>query len=544
MAGEDLARATGSGAGADSPGFSAALLFSLIGLVLGLAFEVLFYGHPIGISFPIWVTLAIAGLAGAAAIASVPLKASNLWPAVPILFLAMMISLRQEPLTVFLDVVVTMGLLALWVRSFRAGNLADYGWLDIGLALAWVPIEAFVRPWTTLEIVQRRLGAERGGRSRVFAIIRGAILAIPILAVFLVLLSAADLVFEEYVSSALRWFDLARLADWSGRGLMIVLMAVFSLGAIVAALKKEGDSRLIADREPLIRRFLGFTEATIVLASVDILFTLFVVVQIAYFFGGEANVTAAGFTYSEYARRGFGELVAVGLLSLGLIMTLAAVTRRETARRMTAFNVLGASLVVLVGAILASALKRLLLYEQAYGFTRLRTYTHIAILWMAIVFAAFLVLLVRDRLRHFAPACALAIVGFGATLSLLNVDAFIVARNVNRLNTSGELDLEYLFSLSEDALPGLVNLALTGPQAERGVLLPELACRAKQIRVRQEGLGWQSTNFARVAGMRSLSSISLLFTGIPVGEEAGVWWVGEGKDRHDCLSQPRGIRVD
>jgi len=87
---------------------------------------------------------------------------------------------------------------------------------------------------------------------------------------------------------------------------------------------------------------------------VDVLFVLFVIVQITYLFGGEANVTAAGFTYSEYARRGFGELVAVGVLSLGLIMTLAAVARRESRRQTTTFNALSVSLVILVGVIAAA----------------------------------------------------------------------------------------------------------------------------------------------------------------------------------------------
>jgi hypothetical protein len=530
--------------GGEPRGVSVAVRLGLIGLGLGVAFEVLFYGHLLGVSFPIWVALCIAGLVAAAAIEAVPLRLGRLLLAVPILFLAAMTSLRLEPLTVFLDVALTLALLALWVRTFRTGRLADFGWLDFGLATGWVPIEAFVRPWPTLGIVQRSLIAEKGGRSGLFATLRGVILAIPILAIFLVLLSAADLVFGGYVEAALRWFDLARLADWAGRGLVILIVSVFSLGAIVAALKDASNRRLIADSGALVKPFLGFTEASIVLVSVDVLFALFVIVQIAYFFGGEANVTAAGFTYSEYARRGFGELVAVAVLSLGLIMALAAVARRETARRTTAFNAFSAGLVILVGVILASALKRLLLYEQAYGFTRLRTYTHVAIVWMAVVFVAFLILLIGDRLRQFAPVCAMAVVGFAVTLSLLNVDAFIVNRNAARLSATGDLDVEYLAGLSEDALPGLARLAIDGPAQQRAALLPELACWNIQLRARQKELDWQSTNFGRLAGSQALSGILPMLSTIPVEEEQGVWRVGQGDARHPCLHQPWGIPMD
>jgi CBS domain-containing protein len=513
-------------------------------MCVGIAFEVLFYGHRIGISFPIWVALAVVALVTAALVESVPVRLANLWPAIPIVFLAAMASVRLEPLTVFLDFVLTLALLALWVRSFRAGMLAGYGWLDFGLALTWVPIESFVRPWPTLDVVQRRLIAGRGGRSGIFAVLRGALLAIPILAVFVILLSAADLVFGEYVGIALRWFDLTRLADWAGRGLVILFASVFSLGAIIAALRDASDRSLMADRGPLVQPFLGFTESAIVLASVDVLFALFVVVQIAYFFGGEANVTTAGFTYSEYARRGFGELVAVGFLSLGLIMTMASVARRETARKLNAFNVLSACLVVLVGVILASALKRLLLYEQAYGFTRLRTYTHVAIVWMALVFLAFLLLLLRGSLRRFAPVSAVAIFGFAATLNLLNVDAFIVERNVTRLQSTGELDIPYLAGLSEDALPGLANLAIDGPQGQRDLLLPELACWDRQLDDLREELGWQSRNFGRDAGAAALSRIAPLLSGYQVEQDSGLWKIGAGSDRQVCIHQPWGMRQD
>jgi hypothetical protein len=544
MASDGLATGGKMGEGVNARRFSTAVQVGLIGLALGVAFEILFYGHALGISFPIWVVLALAALAAAAMVEKVSLRWGSVLLCAPILFLAAMASIRLEPLSVFLDVVLTLALLALLVRSFRAGRLADYGWVDFGLALGWVPIEAFARPWSTLGTIQQGLIDDRGGRPGLFAVVRGAILAIPILAIFLVLLSAADLVFGKYVESALRWFDLARLADWAGRGLVILIVSVFCLGAIIAALRDASDRRLMVERGIAIKPFLGFTEATIVLVSVDVLFALFVVVQFAYFFGGEANVTAAGFTYSEYARRGFGELVAVGLLSLGLIMASAAVTRRETDRQTTLFNGCSAVLVAMVVVILVSAMKRLLLYEQAYGFTRLRTYTHVAILWMAVVFVAFLFLLIGGRLQRFAPVCAAATIGFAVTLNLLNVDAFIVNRNGSRLSATGELDVEYLAGLSEDALPGLAELTRDAPVEQRTKLLPELACWERQLEARQREIGWQSTNLGRLTGARALSDLQPALTSIPIERVEGVWWVGEGDARHVCLHPSGGFQGD
>ena len=52
------------------------------------------------------------------------------------------------------------------------------------------------------------------------------------------------------------------------------------------------------------------------LTGVALLFAAFVLVQFRYFFGGAQNIGLQGFTFAEYARRGYGELMAVAFLSL------------------------------------------------------------------------------------------------------------------------------------------------------------------------------------------------------------------------------------
>ena len=74
----------------------------------------------------------------------------------------------------------------------------------------------------------------------------------------------------------------------------------------------------------------------------------------------------AGLTYAEYARSGFAQLLAVAALTFAVI----AAARRWAAAAAAA--ALLAALCVLTLVVLASALKRLGLYEETYGFTRLR----------------------------------------------------------------------------------------------------------------------------------------------------------------------------
>jgi hypothetical protein len=502
---------------------------ALAALLIGLAVEILFYGRALGVSFPIWaVAVCLAALLMARAESRRP-AGDSAWLVIPILILAGLAFVRLEPLTLFLDVVSVLCLFAVWVRTFRTGRVLDFGWLDFAVSLLWVPVEMVYRPWATLGQANRRIFGDRATHSRLMAVTRGLLLALPIVVVLALLLTAADVIFADVLRRAFEWLDLERLADIARRAVVILVCGVLFLGALVAALRNPGDRKLIGEEKPVALPFLGFTESAVVLAGVNLLFAAFVLVQIRYLFGGQANITAAGYTYSEYARRGFGELVAVAILTLGLIMALGAFSHRTTSAQRTGFHVLSASLVVLVGVILASAFQRLLLYEQAYGFTRLRAYTHVAIVWIGVLFVLFLALLITGNLRSFAPAAVGAALGFALTLSVLNVDDFIVRRNAERWRAGGELDIYYLTSLSEDAIPALAALAGDSPPGVQSELLPRLACQQAWLD-RRDQEGWAATHLSVLRARAALKPWMEVLSGYTVDDEGPryAWTVERG----------------
>ncbi len=483
---------------------------TLIALALGLAAEILFFDHPVGISFPLWATLSLAGLLAATYFENVRPSRGEILLALPILFLAWMTIFRAEPFTVFLGTAGTLILFAVWIRTFRAGSLLRFGWLDFTLAMVWVPIETWLRPWATSAAAWRQSVGEGKLQGRGSAVLRGLLLAIPALAIFTTLLAAADVVFGDLIEQWLAWLNIEWLVETFGRILFAAAAALVSLGALVAALIAPGERRLQGEDKPLIKPFLGFTESAIILGAVDLLFLLFVIVQFRYFFGGEANITAAGYTYSEYARRGFGELVTVAFLSLGMILLLGYYSKRERPYETAGFNILSAFLVAMLGVMLVSALQRLLLYENAYGFTRLRTYTHIFIPWLGALLLAFVALLFTRRLRRIAPAAFFAGLGFIVTMGLLNLDAFIVGRNITRYWAGEGIDVPYLISLSTDAAPPLADFAPQAPEDIQDELLPQLACRLDQLQEQEEERSWQSFTVSRRQALESLHGLDLL----------------------------------
>jgi hypothetical protein len=512
-------------------------------LIVAWLYDLLFWEKPLGISFPIF---AAAWLAAALFLAwkenrrAAPRALLLLLPAV---YFAVMAAVRLEPMSLFFSAICALGALGLMANTWLGGGWLRYSFSDYLAAGVQVLAAAVVRPF---ELFARRSSAVtslEAGRSgsrqpwrRSLPVVRGLLLALPVVVVFSALLASADQVFSQALGDFFRLFDLERLAEYVPRLVWILVLAFLLAGIWLHLLFHSRDERLIGLERPWLPSFLGFTESSIVLGSVDLLFAFFVAIQLRYFFGGQANISAAGFTYAEYARRGFGELVVVAFFSLLLFLTLSTISIRSTVVQRRAFSGMGLALVILLGVMLVSAFQRLLLYEAAYGFTRLRIYTHIFIIWLALLLLVLAVLELVRRPRAFALASLLAVFGFGATLTLINVDALIVRQNVQRIAFGSALDTAYLASLSPDALPILVELhgsgALPAPaEVEVGGFL---ACQLAFLDSQE--LPWQSFHFSRWSAQRSLAPYQPALEQYPTQlTQAGIWRVTINGSSQPCF---------
>jgi len=457
-------------------------------LLLGWFFDLLFWKHPLGINFAIFVLLCLAG--GLLALTQNGLRpaGTSLLLLIPILLFALLTFVRQEPLSLGLSFIFTIALMSLLAVSFLGGKWPSYSLTDYVTQSFRLVGSLFARPLIFLsETRQLAVAAQdpaipqtrtRSGWKRFWAILRGLLIALPVVLIFAGLLSSADLVFAQRLHDFTRLFRLENLSQYLFRLFYILIVAYALAGAILHAAGKSRDEQLWSGK-PLVPQFLGFTEAAVVLGAVVALFAAFVVIQFQYFFGAGANIGVQGYTYSEYARRGFGELIAVAFCSLLLFLGLSAIVKRQNPAQRWGFSGLGVGMVMLVGVILVSAFQRLLLYEAAYGFSRLRMYTHIFMLWLGLLLAVAVLLELLRRERLFPLAALLACLSFALTLGLINVDGSIVRQNVTRAGAGQGLDVAYLASLSTDSVPALVQAYQSAslPAGTREAAGAVLACR-------------------------------------------------------------------
>ncbi|MGH2626364.1 MAG: DUF4153 domain-containing protein, partial [Anaerolineales bacterium] len=277
-------------------GFASPGRLALLGLALGLAFEILLDRRFIGISFPLWIGLALVALLAASRTEGSPPARSSLALMPLILFFAAMIAVRLEPLTNALNVVATLYLAAWLVRSYTAGDLLGYGGLDLALLPFTVPMEGVIRPWRPLGETGTTVLGDGLARSRAAAIVRGLALALPVVVVFSAILAGGDLVFGDSIDRILRWLNLENILDWVRRGIVALAVGIACLGLLAASLRPAKLARRLGLESWAVPSFLGQTESIVVLAAVDLLFAAFVTIQFRYLFGSHENILRLGYT--------------------------------------------------------------------------------------------------------------------------------------------------------------------------------------------------------------------------------------------------------
>ncbi|MCA2981464.1 MAG: DUF4173 domain-containing protein [Myxococcaceae bacterium] len=403
-------------------------------------------GGPVGLGFFLTTAAAAVALAVGGGREAWQRAGAHRWLVAAALVLAGFVVVRDSELLVALDVLAVGWLLALAVRGWNGeAPLVD---ASLGHTLK-APASAFVASAKTgAAVTGELLRASRVGQTLpalAGPAVKVTLLALPVIGLVTLLLASGDAAFGVQlgvaVSSAVA-MPLDGAARTGGVGFFAFVIAA---GAVTWALRRR---TLDAGQAPsALRLTLGAPEAFALLGGLTVVLALFAAVSGRCSFAPDSCQLPPGLTFSEYARRGFWEL----LLVAGIVLTaLLSVPRRATlasAASRTALKATSTALVVAALPMLLSAVNRMMLYEAAYGFTRQRVFSQLVCVTLGLLMVWRAVTLWTWPHR-FAVGAVATVSGVLVLFNAMNPDAFIARRNVER---GGALDAWYLRALSADA---------------------------------------------------------------------------------------------
>ena len=300
---------------------------------------------------------------------------------------------------------------------------------------------------------RRPKNQEQGNKNRtVRYILLGLLISIPVVGIILALLTAADAVFKtmvnEYISFNIKPYDMF---GW----LFTFAFFYFASYCVLRFFSKKTIKEEVTTHrnfEPLV--------AITVLSIISVIYLVFSVIQIVYLFWGGMQLPAE-YTYAEYAREGFFQLLAVSIINFIMVLFVNGHFRESRV-----LKILMTIISLCTYIMIASSCMRMLLYIDAYLLTTLRIYVLWGLALLSLLFIAVIISIYKNDFplfRYSIIVVSLLYLG----LSFAHTDYIIADYNLSHINDHATVetettsqsrkhsvtDYEYLTGLSSDAAP-------------------------------------------------------------------------------------------
>jgi two-component system sensor histidine kinase BaeS len=267
--------------------------------------------------------------------------------------------------------------------------------------------------------------------------------------VFGLLFASADAVFAQWAGALVPDLELGSTVL---RAFLTVAVGGVVLAATYLALNPPHVEPETGPVRPVARRYEWLAPVLLV----DLVFVVFLGTQATVVFGGHGYLRrTTGLTYAEYVHQGFGQLTVATALTLLVVWAAARKAPRTTAADLAWLRGSLGLLCMLTLVVVASALYRMHVYQEAYGFTRLRLLVDVFEGWLGLLVLGVMAAGVTLRAAWLPRAALLSGTGLLLLLAAVNPDAWIARHNVDRYDDTGRVDWAYLQGLSADAVPVL-----------------------------------------------------------------------------------------
>lgn len=428
-------------------------IFGVASFLYACLYAFCMYRNSSGVTYPFFVAGSLCYICFCFAKLEISLKKGSIFYTVSMMLLAVSTFCTDDGRIIALN---KLGIFLLTI-SFLLSTLYDTGKWNLSKYIGTICQTVFMaigeldRPfrdagWYTKNKMKTK-------NSKVLYVVLGLVIAFPIFMVVLPLLVSADAVFRDMTERILEHLRLGNI-------LLVIFMWAFMFLAsycILSYLCKKTINQEMKDGrrgEPVI----AITIATLL----TLLYLVFSVIQIVYLFVGNMTLPS-GYTYAEYAREGFFQLLAVSVLNL-IFVLIGLGCFKESKVLKGILTVMSLCTYIMI----ASSAMRMIIYIRWYYLTFLRIFVLWGLAVLFLLFTGIIISIIKESFPLFRYSMVTVTLCYMA-LSFCHPDYFIAKVNVASTDMEtrsaffeGEPyeDYRFLSYLCADAAPVLVDLMI------------------------------------------------------------------------------------
>jgi hypothetical protein len=280
-------------------------------------------------------------------------------------------------------------------------------------------------------------------------------ITLPAFIIILTILASGDQIFSHYTNDILNsiWTNLFNIPDFFK--LAFSTICAFIIWIYLAGIVSKKNTLVAQSSEIVNRTFHELIIPSIFIYAINLIYLGFIIVQFGYLFGGENFTRQYNIVFSEYAIKGFWEMLTVIVINYFVLYFLQT---KFSLKAMAAKLMLIPAYVFTIFAsivMVISSLNRIMVYINGYGYTRDRlTPLSFLIFVTAVLILLFTSIFLADSARKKVIKVGTFVIAtlFLMAFSIFNMDSFIVRNDIGRKNP----DYKYMFE--ETGLEGKLEL--------------------------------------------------------------------------------------
>ena len=290
---------------------------------------------------------------------------------------------------------------------------------------------------------------------------KALLITIPIILVVLLLLMSADQVFENLFDKI--FINLGDILSINGiikllSRLAVILITFLLCGGFIINLVEDNTLFTKEDEDIKVSVKLENLTINMILTVLNIIYLIFSIIQITNLFMHTSN--NPNFDYSSYARQGFFQLMFVSFINF-IILIVANVNKQEKTKSQKIYNkIMSLLIVVFTIIIIISAIFRMNLYQEAYGYTYLRIFVDFILITEGLISIPIIISLLGKKIDILKTSIVITSFMY-VLLNFMNIDNFIAEKNIDRYFNNPEnsnFDVSYLCKLGTDATAQMTRL--------------------------------------------------------------------------------------
>ena len=257
------------------------------------------------------------------------------------------------------------------------------------------------------------------------------------------LLCSADNEFAKIFSTIFKDINIFNVSELTGRIIIIIIAFFYFAGFFMNMLDKENGLKEFEEEEKIEKKE-SYT-IRMMLTVLNVVYLVFCFTQIKVLF------TEQNIKYSEFARKGFFQLMIVSLINIVMILKANNKNLKETEKQEKYKKTMCIVMVIFTLIIIISAFARMTLYQQNYGYTRLRILVDYTLITEIILLIPTIIYILKNKIDLIKTYFVIIITMY-CLVNFINIDKIIMKNNFNRYKETGYIDLNYIMEMNNSDL--------------------------------------------------------------------------------------------